>query len=304
MAFSDIQAAQNVVDSGVFTLQHKKAQLLFSPHSKPMRHIVVFKVKVSNMEGSGMKTEKELIDLILARMKTRPEEIFNIGLPSLTHSEFPHEEATDLKSFFEYFYDSRPHSGYSVAEVRSVLPAVYRDEFDRQAQGHEFEIALDWPHDARDLSMTFCQDSTQQAIILGSFGLGYHKAQEDTVSAADVFKLCLKEEFIAFPQSNLPSIGMGPMVPTKNGQEVHNGILYHQASIIAANGISSFDIAFEYLDHEDLYMRWVAVKSLELITDKSPKWYLFGTPNKKFNGDITWSDDAKLVWKKWKNEQK
>lgn len=177
MAFSEVKVAQSVVDSGAFTVTKGKAQFRFTPDSKPMDHIVGFRVEVSNMAGSGLTTEKELIDLILAKMKTKPEEIFNIVLPSLTHSEFPHEEAKDLRSFFEYFCDSRPHSGYSAAEVRSVLPAIYRDEFDRQAQGNKFEIILDWPHDARDLSMTFCEDSAQQAVLLGSFGLGYHKAE-------------------------------------------------------------------------------------------------------------------------------
>ena len=80
--------------------------------------------------------------------------------------------------FFNYFYQSRPFSGYSLAEVRSVLPKAHREHFDKQAIGKSFKIVFDWQQDERDLVISFEHNRDQNMVFLKGIGLSYTEGGE------------------------------------------------------------------------------------------------------------------------------
>ena len=143
---------------------------------------------------------------------------------------------------------------------------------------------------------------------------GFSSASDATVEPPEViFKNCKERRFDNLPPTYIdmhdgtrvpiPTIARGPMVPLGDGEEVHSSVLKHQAELIARAGLNGFDEAFRHLDADDLYVRWIAVESLFLITEKRPVWYLFARPDQTWNGDPDWSDRAKAIWRKWKAEQ-
>jgi hypothetical protein len=95
----------------------------------------------------------------------------------------------------------------------------------------------------------------------------------------------------------------GWTMETSTGRSYHRADLNRQAQELAGYGIKAFPTAFALLDHREMYMRYIGVKTLQSITSLSPEWFYFGTPGKPFNGNATWSDDAKREWKEWYDKQ-
>jgi hypothetical protein len=87
------------------------------------------------------------------------------------------------------------------------------------------------------------------------------------------------------------------------GGSYHRADLNRQAEELAGHGIKAFPAAFALLDHREMYMRYIGVKTLQSITGLSPDWFYFGTPGQPFAGKDTWSDDAKRQWKEWYGKQ-
>lgn len=130
-----------------------------------------------------------------------------------------------------------------------------------------------------------------------------HADEPEIVPAAKLFERFSREDFVAFPKSDIPVASSGPMVPLDGDREIHCSILEYQAQLVAAGGRSSFEVVFKHLDNKKLYMRWIAVVSLNRITGKKPLWYLFAKPGQTWNGDSDWADRAKGEWRKWEKAQ-
>ena len=126
------------------------------------------------------------------------------------------------------------------------------------------------------------------------------EVEQEIASASTLFAQFGREEFMHPEQ---PRAISGPMVPLDDHREIHSATLRYQAEVVAIGGISSFDVAFQHLDDERLYMRWIAVESLYQITGNHPLWYFFAKPGQTWNSDSDWADRAKALWKQWKAEQ-
>lgn len=100
-----------------------------------------------------------------------------------------------------------------------------------------------------------------------------------------------------FPQG--PVAVSGWDMKSENGKSYHRALLNCQVDEVVKHGRDAFKVSFQYLDHSEMYMRYIAAKSLMRITKRDPTWYYFGTPGKEFNGNKTWSDDAKKEWMDW-----
>jgi len=135
-AYSSTTDAQTAASKGAFSIVDGKTEFRFTPRSTST-HVVGYDVEVAGWSSMKLKSEKELIDLLMTAMANKPEEIYSVVVPGLKHTELPHSEVADLNSFWEYFYEKRPHSGYSLSEVRSVLPQANRADFDRQIRSQK-----------------------------------------------------------------------------------------------------------------------------------------------------------------------
>lgn len=113
--------------------------------------------------------------------------------------------------------------------------------------------------------------------------------------AAELFKDFENRKFA--PITSIYASGW--TMETSNGAPLQRSFLQVQAKQVAALGIGSFPVAFKNLDHKEMYIRYIAVKTLRSITGLDPAWYYFGTPGEQFNGDMDWSDRAKKEWKTW-----
>lgn len=101
----------------------------------------------------------------------------------------------------------------------------------------------------------------------------------------------------------LPRISFGPMVAVGEAKEVQYAVIKRQAEVVSKAGPAAFDVAFQHLDDDRLYMRWIAVESLFMITGKRPPWYFHAKPGEEWNSDKEWTAKAKAVWQQWKAEQ-
>lgn len=99
------------------------------------------------------------------------------------------------------------------------------------------------------------------------------------------------------------SYSSGWMMTTKDGKKIIRSKLNRQADVIAEHGIQAVPECIKRLDDKEMYIRYIAVKSLRKITKKNPTWYYFGTPGQKRNGNETWSNDAKKIWKQWYKDE-
>ena len=89
---------------------------------------------------------------------------------------------------------------------------------------------------------------------------------------------------------------------TSTGRFYHRADLNRHAHELASHGIKAFPIAFALLDHREMYMRYIGVKTLESISGLRPTWFYFATPGepgRDAKQSRTWADDAKHVWSTW-----
>ena len=175
-AYSNNSDAQAAATKGAFSIIDGKTEFRFSPRPSPLKHVVDYDVEVVGWSSMKLKSEKELIDRLMTAMANKPDEIYSVVVPGLEHTELPHTEVADLKAFWEYFYEKRPFSDYSLSEVRSVLPNANRADFDRQIKGRNFAVVMEWEHDERDLILSFKEDPDQKIVFLQGIELNYAKA--------------------------------------------------------------------------------------------------------------------------------
>ncbi|HEV7405673.1 MAG TPA: hypothetical protein VGO11_22205 [Chthoniobacteraceae bacterium] len=148
------------------------------------------------------------------------------------------------------------------------------------------------PGVATRLVRTALQSLLFSAFVLSANGVEPAKAPEALVADFEAGR------FLPGPINRT-----GWTMETSTGGSYHRADLNRQAQELAGHGIKAFPTAFALLDHREMYMRYIGVKTLQSITMLSPDWFFFGTPGTPFNGKTTWSDEAKRQWKEWYDKQ-
>jgi len=171
--FEDPELADQVVLDQPVTIAAEGGTLEIIPRARRGPRGRVIRYSVSLISGGGWRLDEddEFRALLSERLSPVPDEIYAIVLPGLKYSQAQFERTRSIQEFWE-FLESREAPGYSLEEIRQLLPESYSQKLDEPVtQSRTF--VLDWPEDERDLTLGFVYDPEKQAAILRSHGLVY-----------------------------------------------------------------------------------------------------------------------------------
>ena len=80
---------------------------------------------------------------------------------------------------------------------------------------------------------------------------------------------------------------------------IQRSVLAKQCSAITPYGWRAVPELLNWLDHKKPFIRYIAARSLQIITGVSPEFYYFREPHTSSESAVDWCDDAKAEWKRW-----
>ncbi len=84
-----------------------------------------------------------------------------------------------------------------------------------------------------------------------------------------------------------------------SGGVIQRSVLAKQCEAITPYGWRAVPELLHWLNHEEQFMRYIAARSLEIITGVSPEFYYFREPHTSSESGVDWCDKAKAEWKRW-----
>ena len=171
--FTNPEDAQKIAMGLPKVVSHHGSRVEITPRHQhgDRNQVVSYTVDVQFGGKWDLKEDDDLIALVLKHITPSPAEIYAVRFPGLKHSQHKFDRQESIKAFWEYLW-SRPHAGYSIEEVRQLLPAAQATILDVNVTSSQ-TFVLDWPHDERSLMLTFTYDDDKGVALLQSYGLGY-----------------------------------------------------------------------------------------------------------------------------------
>lgn len=171
--FDDPADAQKVAIGASIPMVYKGNNLVITPRHRlgDREQVVAFSVNVDFGGTWDLREDNDLRELVHKHLQPPPAELYAIVLHGLKYSQRKFHRKASIKEFWEYLWD-RPQAGYSIEEVRQLLPEDLASRLDGSVTGSRSFI-FEWPHDKRSLVLTFTHDKDKEAALLRSYELGY-----------------------------------------------------------------------------------------------------------------------------------
>ena len=146
-----------------------------------------------------------------------------------------------------------------------------------------------------------CRQKSEEAPILKT----QDPVGEDKPDKAQVTATAIMEEFKKgnYIEDDAPMFGSGWMMTNENGAKHPRSFLNHQAEQkLIPLGKKAVPELVEWLDCDNMHIRYIAAYSLERITGKAPHFPYFATLDQ--HRDNGWLKDSREAWLNWYEKNK
>jgi len=183
--FNDLVDGQRIALGIPTVIFHNRNKIEITPQHRYGDNDQVIRYSVTVTFGGewDLREDNDFRALLLNHITPVPSEIYGIGLYDLKYSQRQFDRRETIRDFWDFLW-SRPSCGYSIEEVRQLMPVEYADRLDVNVTSNR-TFVFDWPHDERSLILTFIYEDDKQAVLLQGYSLGYSEERYKMQSTAD-----------------------------------------------------------------------------------------------------------------------